>query len=513
MDPAISVARRPAVSLMWARVEAVVATAALVLAMLFLAWVGLAYAERGLSSADDAFLALGAKGFALGPGYATPQSDGHFLWFDPGISVGPPMILPLALLIRLFGASDILPGATALGLFLAQIGGVGLILSRRTTWAATTAYMFMLLVVLLVATNRYWEFGAFLGEPVTFGFLLLGAACLTVGTSPRWVAAGAMFLSLAILTKQIALFGAAGIVAAWIVVLVTDRLNRRAIIHRLSVMLLVGASLQVAFELYKAATVGVDQYLAVTGRFLFYSSAEISTAVEPGKRIDTLASVLERSYLPVIVFVAVVAVSMVLLFIAYRRLDRSNVAVRLAALSGAGAAVHLLYWVALSSMRDRYLWLAVGLLCAAVATPVLALPARMRTVAVAVVAALFVLSGGYQQLVSLQGYLNASPDHAERTAVARTLDAAPDVPYAAQNWQSVFDVTYLKSSPAVGRYEPSVVELRGQEFIAIVNTTFTNPSGRFATTVTATCTPEQTAVKKVASYRCGSAFWSRYTAP
>ena len=103
------------------RVDTIVSIMALVGVVAFLLWVSVAIAARGLGHADDGFLALAAKSLASGQGYGTLQSDQRFLLYDPGISTGPPLILPAALLMSLFGPLAALPGITGLAIFLGPL--------------------------------------------------------------------------------------------------------------------------------------------------------------------------------------------------------------------------------------------------------------------------------------------------------------------------------------------------------------------------------------------------------
>jgi len=80
--------------------------AAVVSLVVCFVWLSFPVAVRGLSSADDTFLALAAKTVASGSGYGIPISSGHLVLFAPEISTGATLILPVALFIRIFGALD-----------------------------------------------------------------------------------------------------------------------------------------------------------------------------------------------------------------------------------------------------------------------------------------------------------------------------------------------------------------------------------------------------------------------
>ena len=149
--------------------------------------------RRGVSSGDDANAAYIAKSIAAGRGYGFPRSADQFVLFESTItsSIGPTLILPVAFLIWLFGPVDQLPGAATSVIFLGQLIVAAIILYRRFGWSPTCGFLSATLWLLMLASGKIWLFGSLLGEPVTFGFILMGTACLVVAKRDRGIAAAA----------------------------------------------------------------------------------------------------------------------------------------------------------------------------------------------------------------------------------------------------------------------------------------------------------------------------------
>lgn len=96
-----------------------------------------------LCCADDSYFAITARNVAIGLGYAHsyPQFQTHpgeRIPFDPGVTIGPALVYPVAAAIRVFGAEPWVPGAaTAVliaALFLAAIAAWLPLFDRR--WEA-----------------------------------------------------------------------------------------------------------------------------------------------------------------------------------------------------------------------------------------------------------------------------------------------------------------------------------------------------------------------------------------
>src|SRR5436853_7668470 len=123
------------------KLDTILCGAALFGVIVFLLWIAVPVVRTGLSHADDAFFAILAKNVALGKGYGYQKSSNEDKLMDPYVnSTGPALVLPIALLIRIFGPLDQLPGAAALALFLALVVVAAFVLSWRVSWTPICAF-------------------------------------------------------------------------------------------------------------------------------------------------------------------------------------------------------------------------------------------------------------------------------------------------------------------------------------------------------------------------------------
>ncbi|NOS67619.1 MAG: phospholipid carrier-dependent glycosyltransferase [Candidatus Peribacteraceae bacterium] len=165
---------------------------------------------------DEGLFIMIAKNVASGQGYAIPLLD-HFWYYPYFVAIGPTIILPAALSIKIFGPSVeaarlpmtfyILGSAILLYFFAWRIGG-----KANARWSAA----------LLVTLSAFVNTGKpVLGEIPGFFFLMLGFLAMTRVKRPvtRGIAGGLAF-GLAILTKLpnalvLPALGVAWIVALW----------------------------------------------------------------------------------------------------------------------------------------------------------------------------------------------------------------------------------------------------------------------------------------------------------
>ena len=136
--------------------------------------------------------------------------------FDPEMTVGPGLILPGAAMIGLVGAQAWATSLTTIILFAVALTLMTLLLATRYQLANVFLYTALCLLGLVAITPRQDAYFAFLGEAPAFGYLIVGCALLATsrGQALR-VFLSALCMSLALLTKHIALFCALGAASAW----------------------------------------------------------------------------------------------------------------------------------------------------------------------------------------------------------------------------------------------------------------------------------------------------------
>lgn len=164
-----------------------------------------------LCCADDAAIADVAKSVADGNGYALPikfdGASGRFL-FNPSISTGPTLILPTAAAIAVFGADPSIPGLTKTIVSIALLCWILIGVIHRVKYPNGISYGMLLVVLLFLSTSgaNFVQWYALIGELVAALLIILAVLLTTTSESEaRSVALGGFCLSLAILTKLLAL--------------------------------------------------------------------------------------------------------------------------------------------------------------------------------------------------------------------------------------------------------------------------------------------------------------------
>lgn len=161
---------------------------------------------------DPAYHASVAKSFALGQGWATHYE--HTVPFNPDVTTGPTLLLPAALLIRVFGPALWVPAVSAA---LTHLTLFALILWRLRRFCPDRALaLAATLCILFVLYAQTWWVSLTADFAV---LLLLVLTSLLVVEAPddppsrtRPIAAG-LSLGAALLAKSLAWFGVAGLLA------------------------------------------------------------------------------------------------------------------------------------------------------------------------------------------------------------------------------------------------------------------------------------------------------------
>jgi hypothetical protein len=350
--------------------------------------------SNSLCCADDAYIAIAAKNLASGYGYASsvPYQGGQGpRLFDPGLSTGPTLVLPAAALIKVFGATPWAPGlatalvTTILLIILTRVAG------RRVGAVRAVAYVALMLALqyTLTAGSRFASWYSLLGEVPAALLTVLGVAVFVWGRGGRRRVAWAFLaLGLAFTAKTLALLGAIP-VGIWLVVLLVRSGGRS---RREWIDLAVGAGSFsapfVAFEVWKAVSLGWDGYLLNIKDFGTFLSATsggtgATDSASVWHRIVVNSAVLRDSYGfgPLLLIVVVAALCLLIQSSAERRTKT------FCWLLVAGGLTHILYFVTWSKGNPRYALIGLLMLAAAAACAVLVnMPGRAAVAAAAIVA-------------------------------------------------------------------------------------------------------------------------------
>jgi hypothetical protein len=178
--------------------------AALACLALFVASLATHAATAGISY-DEAWNASVAKNLADGRGFASTYHER--VPFDPEVTTGPVVLLPLAGAIRLFGHGALVPpiAATVENLLLLALLAWAVWSAGGERRAARTAAM-VAAWALFSTGPRHWLWYRPLGE-VEGALLLVAGTLLLFSPGKRRAAAGALLLGLAPLAKAICLLG------------------------------------------------------------------------------------------------------------------------------------------------------------------------------------------------------------------------------------------------------------------------------------------------------------------
>jgi hypothetical protein len=385
-------------------------------------------ASTGLSYFDDAEMALVAQSFAHGTGYSTlPEATAaDRTQFQPGISAGPTMIIPCAILLKIFGAREIIPSLSAVLLWASLLTFLFLRISQRVSGP------FLLLGVaafcLSVLAMFVWQFGAwyaFLGEGAAAAFLLLGHWILAMETpSSKWLFVSGLCLGLAVQTKYLA---ALGIPGSLLILFLRWRYSKDGIelsLGKVATWLGGGLAPTLFFEFWKFIELGRLAYVAHWTTF--FATARSQGFVLPSHGAleafrQRLAS-LEENLLINAPALTLLFVSILVIRMIWRRDDWT----RLFAGMLVSVFSFVSYWIFYSVGRPRYLAIGMALACFTICIPVFS-SFRFRPAILYLTLAGVALSGGIRRISTTMtraadhGLFKASSERHARKKIVETL--------------------------------------------------------------------------------------------
>jgi len=443
--------------------------------------------HSGVCCADDAYFAIVAKSIAVDGKYGLPVASDRTVGFHPEIGSGPALIFPGALMIAAFGSKVWVPGATTLLIVVVQVGLLVLVLRQRVRLANALLFASMTLAGLLALGNHQWYLGIYAGEVPAIGFLLLGA-CLLV--SNRLFAAGAC-LGLAFLTKQITLLASAGMVVGWASAALLTGRNGKQI--RDGSKILFGFLLLLGlFELYKLHALGPAQYVAnfveVVGTT---SRMAVGSAIPASERPQRMLEILSSPYsIGFGALASVLLASVLCAFAAKRGCEGGRDAATLLVVFGFGLLLYVFYFAAVSVMWPRYLYVGVGLLAAALATPLLLDNARLVAVYLLVLLAFAVTPAAV--LRNVYQFSNTEHRATDLKDVASFLDSTENrsLPIASRSWQSFFDTLFLLQTPRTWVLGKESEVFAGRPHLVVLNRRFADAEDEIVKAWLASCAPK-----------------------
>jgi hypothetical protein len=411
--------------------------------------------SNGLCCGDDSYIAGAAKNLAFGHGYASSVPiagvQGPRL-FDPLVSTGPMLVLPAAALIRVFGSTPWAPGLATALLSTILLAILAVVANRRVGAVKAVAYIALMLALqyALTAGPRFVQWYALLGEVPAALLTVLGTAVIAWGPrGRRTVALAFLALGLAIMAKTLAVLGAIP-VAIWLIFRVLRGRGRN---RRDWTDLAVGASTFLApflaFEVWKAASLGRTAYLANLKDFgSFFSSTSGDTgATDPVSlwhRALVNSSVLHSNFGFGILMLTIVVGGLGVL-VQLSADQRTKTFYWLVAASG---MTHIAYFILGSSGNPRYALIGLLVLAGGAASVLFVNPPARAVVATTAIVALSFIPAQ----VRLEGPIAYAAETAFRpNQRVQNLQATADFlarlhhtePLVGSWWATVDDLNYM----------------------------------------------------------------------
>jgi hypothetical protein len=394
----------------------------------------------GLCCADDGYFAMIAKRFSEAGAYGLPTSNDTVSLFNGEIGTGPALILPVALATKLFGARLWVPGGMALLIFCVQISAATRLIGRVTErWRA---YHWVAVALLsLIAVTPYQDYVAYMiGEPTAFGYVLVGGALLSFySDQDRALRAAGLCFGLALLTKYLALFSAAGVGLAFLISEFRHHGWRRTGEKLLQIATCAAAPL-ILFEAVKFLTLGPSGYANHWSQFatILQSYHDHQSA----NRLIEFSNVIANYYTIGWTQAAALTFSAAIVGLFVWRFGPHGARLFCVALF-AGGLFHLAYFLAISQMWPRYCWPGIALMVFALASPLLLLEFRNAVAWVLVCAVTVATPSAIAHSITFSTRYADLEIARERDSLLRLFMDHPGVLLAGQSWHSTFDTLYL----------------------------------------------------------------------
>ena len=381
--------------------------------------------STGLSYFDDAEMALVAQSLARATGYSVaPEADvAEPGQFQSGISLGPALIVPCAIILKLLGSREVIPGLSAILVWGTLLTFLFFRVSRKVTPGHFLAGIAAFLVsILAVFTWQFAAWHAFLGEVTAAAFLLLGHWCLAMEKlSAKWLLLSGLCLGLAAQTKYLA---ALGVLGAIVILLFRWRYCARPTVPQLMIWLAACLAPTLLFECWKLAELGMAGYTRNWAALFQWMkiqglASSSRSAFDIGR--ERLA-VLQENFLVNLVGFAFLLLVSLRLALARRTQDWAGLFL------GSQVSVFFLalYWVFFSIGLPRYLVIGMAMACFAMIIPILAW-LRFRWAILYLGLCAMVLAGGLRRIPATatraadHGLFKATAERHARKKIVQTI--------------------------------------------------------------------------------------------
>lgn len=416
-----------------------------------------------LGTADDAYIAVAARNLAEGNGYATTVSfDGIYgiAKFSAGVTTGPTLVLPAALLIVFFGNQLWVPGFATATIILILLLIIMQQVRKQTN--LTLAYIFSTVLIIffyiLTAKFHFASWYVLLGELPSSFLSILGIIYLA--KSPQKLSSiilACFMFGLAFMTKMLSLLGFFPIIVWFVIIIIQEKKNRGLLFRNYLIGALAFAIPYLLFEIWKLFSLGVTAYFENWQSFINLFGR--LSGAEGESSISLIELFLTRSESMSVHFgftpLSLILVGMAVGFLIYRY-SKSKYIKIIFTLLMLGALTHLLYWTFLSTGWYRYVLIGLFMYFAAIACVVfIKLPTPI--VPILVVVLLLILSSPFNSLKKpVLNAMNQKFQYNDRLknlqkTVSFLKDYEHNKPFISGWWASIVDVEY--AMPELGNFK------------------------------------------------------------
>ncbi len=350
---------------------------ATVLAVLTLLSLALVFTV-GVGCGDDAYHAGIAKNLAGGLGYTSTIQDGRTdfiaLQFDPRVGVGPTIILPASLIIRIFGNTYWAPGLANVILWVSSCVGIGLLIRKYQPGIglslATISFFYL---GLALTTFHFEQWYALLGEIPAALLIILSVLLFFHDSSGVYQFLAGLAMSLAVQAKLLSLL-------AFVVFLLVGGISY--VLHRLkkettgqeriianSAYLIMGFVIPLlAFEMWKFFELGSSGFVDNWKSYLSFVS---NKGLDRGQTPSLFALYKRRSALIYQGFGITMQSAAFILMLAGVLVSRDKVLWRIYSVLVSVTISYMLWWIFLSIGWERYFIIPLILIIAVASLPFL----------------------------------------------------------------------------------------------------------------------------------------------
>lgn len=411
-----------------------------------------------LGTADDAAIALAARNMAEGNGFATSiHFDGfnEIESFSRGITTGPTLVLPAALLIAIFGNTPWVPGFLVATVCLILLLLIIYIIRKQTNLMLALIFSSLLILFFYnITAGRYFSsWYVLIGEMPAALLGILGVLIFSVSPYKRQTIIYACFLfGLAFMTKMLALLGFLPLLVWFVYSLIKEKQNRKALFINYIYGVLAFAAPFLMFETWKLFSLGITEYVENWWGFMKavgrVSGAKDAFSVSFSERFLTRNDTMFKHFGFSIIYMLIVAP--IISYLVYNYAIKRHIRLLFTFLM-LGAFFHLLYWTFLSLGWHRYALIGLFLYFAALGC-IIFVKLPKSVIITIIFFIILVFLGPVQRLKRpITNMVNHGFSYNERLInLKKTVEFLTlhkqDQPFVSAGWASIVDVEYAMPS-------------------------------------------------------------------